>query len=74
MEEENRGKAILKDTPKKGYPKRGDSTRIIIRPWMGYEIQTIVHSQFGGCPVKVFAIIVNQSVTSLSTPAQVAII
>jgi len=44
---------------KKGYPKRGDSDRIIVRPWRGLERQTILHPHFGSKPVFVFAIRVN---------------
>lgn len=41
-----------------GHP-RGDDSRILIRPWRGYEIQTITHEHFGPDPVEVFAIRVN---------------
>ena len=44
---------------KKGYPKRGDVTRTISRPWCGLEVQTIQHRHFGSEPVQVFAIRVN---------------
>jgi hypothetical protein len=44
---------------KKGYPKARDSDRIIVRPWLGYEKQTIEHPHFGNNPVEVFAIRVN---------------
>lgn len=42
-----------------GYPKTGDRTREITRPWLGYEIQNIQHELFGPAPVEVFAIRVN---------------
>lgn len=44
---------------KKGYPKRGDTSRIIERPWRGFELQTITHPHFGAWPVEVCAIRVN---------------
>jgi hypothetical protein len=44
---------------KSGYPKKDDAEKIILRPWLGYELQTITHPHFGNAPVKVFAIRVN---------------
>ena len=44
---------------KRGYPKKLDVSKIIARPFLGYEIQTIQHEHFGPEPVKVFAITVN---------------
>lgn len=44
---------------KLGYPQRGDTSRIVTRPWRGYEIQTITHPHFGPDPVEVLAIRVN---------------
>lgn len=44
---------------KHGYPKIGDSSRVEIRPWLGFEEQTIKHDHFGAKPVSVFAITVN---------------
>lgn len=44
---------------KKGYPPKGDATRILERPWRGVEIHTITHEHFGPNPVRVFAIRVN---------------
>jgi len=44
---------------KKGYPKRGDSSRTLSRPWAGFSIKTITHPHFGPTPVQVFAITVN---------------
>lgn len=44
---------------KRGYPKRDDTSKIIQRPWRGYEAQTILHPHFGPDPVEVFAIRVN---------------
>ena len=45
---------------KSGYPKVGDSHRIIIRPWRSYEIQTILHPHFGADPVEVYALRANE--------------
>lgn len=39
-----------------GYPKKGDTERVLMRPWRGYEEQTIQHEHFGDHPVEVFAI------------------
>ncbi|EKT4529981.1 ASCH domain-containing protein (plasmid) [Pseudomonas fulva] len=39
-----------------GYPKKGDTDRVLMRPWRGYEEQTIQHEHFGIEPVNVFAI------------------
>lgn len=44
---------------KKGYPKRGDTSRTLARPWAGLRIKTITHPHFGAQPVQVFAITVN---------------
>mgnify|MGYP006284355181 CR=1 FL=1 len=44
---------------KRGYPKRGDTSRILERPWRGWTIKEITHPHFGNQPVKVFAIRVN---------------
>ena len=44
---------------KKGYPKRGDASRTLGRPWAGFTIKTITHPHFGAQPVLVFAIRVN---------------
>jgi hypothetical protein len=40
----------------RGYPKRDDHTRRLIRPWRGYVMHTITHQHFGAEPVEVFAI------------------
>ena len=40
----------------RGYPKRDDHTRRLIRPWRGYVFRTITHPHFGDTPVEVFAI------------------
>jgi hypothetical protein len=53
------GKTFDRIWLKRGYPARGDSARIIERPWRGYEIQTITHPHFGPSPVEVIAIRVN---------------
>jgi hypothetical protein len=39
-----------------GYPKAGDSSRIIRRRWKGFFEETIVHNHFGGRLVPVFSI------------------
>lgn len=44
---------------KLGYPKKDDMSKTIIKPWRGYEEQTIVHEHFGNVPTAVFAIRVN---------------
>jgi hypothetical protein len=44
---------------KRGYPKRGDNSRIVKRPWQGFIVKTITHPLFGRDPVKVFSIKVN---------------
>ncbi|OLF81879.1 RNA-binding protein [Marinobacter sp. C18] len=53
------GRSYQRVLVKKGYPKAGDQTRIIERPWRGYEEQIITHPHFDSVPVKVFAIRVN---------------
>ncbi len=40
----------------RGYPKRGDSSRRIVKPWQGYEEQVIQNPFFGPGLVEVFAI------------------
>ncbi len=42
-----------------GYPKRGDKSRRIERPWRGYEVKEVMHREFGESTIKVFAIRVN---------------
>lgn len=54
-----KGKQFDRVLLKRGYPKRDDANRIIIRPWMGYEVLTISHPHFGPLPVQVLAIRVN---------------
>ncbi|MFN7504106.1 MAG: ASCH domain-containing protein [Limnobacter sp.] len=44
---------------KKGYPPRGDASRVLERPWVGVSLKTIEHPHFGVKPVLVFAIVVN---------------
>ncbi|MND22402.1 hypothetical protein D3C80_127810 [compost metagenome] len=44
---------------KLGYPKAGDHSRTLVRPWRGFELQIIIHPHFGAGPVEVFAIRVN---------------
>lgn len=45
-----------------GYPPAADDARRLIRPWRGYEIQTITHPHFGAEPVRVYAIDVRSSI------------
>lgn len=42
-----------------GYPKRGDESRRLLRPWQGFTVKTITHPHFGPHPVEVYAIKVN---------------
>lgn len=44
---------------KRGYPKRGDTSKTLERVWRGWTIKEITHPHFGREPVKVFAIKVN---------------
>jgi len=53
------GKSFDRIFIKRGYPKTGDTERIIERPWRGFELQTRMHPHFGPDPVEVFAIRVN---------------
>ena len=39
-----------------GYPKRDDHSRRVIRRYLGYEIKTMIHDEFGPDPVNVFAL------------------
>ena len=41
----------------KGYPKRGDKERTLVRPWRGFMRIWLTHEHFGPDPVRVFAII-----------------
>ncbi len=43
----------------RGYPKRGDQSRRIERPWRGVNRKKIIHQHFGPEPVTVWAIKVN---------------
>lgn len=44
---------------KLGYPKANDFSRIEVRPYRGFERQTIVHKHFGNTETDVFAIRAN---------------
>ena len=44
---------------KRGYPKRGDVDRVVVRQWRGFQVETITHPHFGAEPVEVCAILVN---------------
>jgi hypothetical protein len=39
-----------------GYPKAGDDTRRLTRPWKGCRLTEITHPHFGDKPVEVYAI------------------
>ena len=39
-----------------GYPKKDDTERRIVFPYVGWERKTITHKHFGEDPVEVFAI------------------
>lgn len=43
-----------------GYPRQGDESRILRRPWRGFERHMILHPLFGLDPVNVYAIRVNE--------------
>lgn len=43
----------------RGYPKRDDHERRLVRPWQGYSIKSITHPHFGPEPVTVYAITVG---------------
>ena len=40
-----------------GYPPCNDKSRILRRPWRGYEFLRITHKHFGIYPVEVYAIV-----------------
>lgn len=40
----------------RGYPKRDDHARRLVRPWRGYRVINLTHEHFGEHPVTVFAI------------------
>lgn len=44
----------------RGYPKRGDESKILRRAWNGYTVETITHPHFGDKPVRVVAIDVTK--------------
>ncbi len=48
---------------KRGYPKNGDTMRIMTLPWRGYVEKTLTHPHFGDEPVEVFAINVSRALT-----------
>jgi hypothetical protein len=39
-----------------GYPKRGDTSKLLVRKWTGIAKETILHEEFGDKPVDVFVI------------------
>lgn len=44
----------------RGYPKRGDESRMMRRIWNGYEIEELQHEHFGTQKVRVLAIDVTK--------------
>lgn len=44
----------------RGYPRKDDQSRRLVRRWNGYQIKTITHEHFGPDPVEVFAIDVSK--------------
>lgn len=42
-----------------GYPHRDDETKRLKKPYLGYEIQTITHEEWGNEPQEVYAIKIN---------------
>jgi hypothetical protein len=53
------GKQFERIIIRRGYPKLGDTSKELLRPWMGFEIREITHPHFGDKPVLVYAIKVN---------------
>ena len=47
----------------RGYPRKDDASRRMVRPWRGFRRTTITHPHFGPDPVEVFAILVGQGVS-----------
>jgi len=39
-----------------GYPKKGDTDRILEFPWRGYTLTSVLHKEFGPDPIFSFAI------------------
>ena len=39
-----------------GYPRRDDASRRIIKPWLGYEMQTVLSEEWSNKPMRCFAI------------------
>ena len=54
------GKTFDRVIVTKGYPKRDDEARRLVRKWAGYRVTTITHPHFGNEPVEVFAIKVDE--------------
>lgn len=63
-----RGKQFSEVVLLLGYPKAGDESRTLRRPWKGFTEKTIVHPHFGG-QAEVFSIDVspNSDLTSHSS-------
>ena len=55
------GKTFERVVLTKGYPRKDDHERRIIRAWRGFTRKTITHPHFGNVPTKVFAIDIFQS-------------
>jgi hypothetical protein len=45
----------------KGYPLRGDLSKVLTLPWRGYTVKRITHPHFGAKPVEVYAIDVRNT-------------
>jgi hypothetical protein len=52
---------------KRGYPRIGDDSRRLVRPWQGCTIEVITHPHFGNHPVLVYSIRVNPDKSPLLT-------
>jgi len=44
-----------------GYPKKGDTERTLVFPYVGWTRKCITHDHFGGVLVSVFAIILTKN-------------
>mgnify|MGYP000058893979 CR=1 FL=1 len=56
LDEKGDFKRFSRVVVRRGYPKKNDNGRELIRPWVGVRLRTIVHPHFGDEPVRVFAI------------------
>lgn len=53
----------------RGYPRRGDESRLLRRAWRGFSIETITHPHFGAAAVRVLAIDVSVPIASGHSPS-----